>query len=137
MLAGKKVFWRRKTARFLLAIFALSLVALMCWCYEPASPDGVYYDADIACGQGCWILKNHEVFIQCDGEKPQLISTYYQAGNRWLMGNNPTNQILLKPSLWGLQVIGPAFTRGQVFWPRDRFAWTVNLKEWLQSHFIP
>ena len=121
----------------MLTIFALSLVALMCWCYEPASPDGVYYDDCIACGQGCWILKKHEVSIQCDGEKIQMVSTYYQSGNRWFMGNTPTNQCLLKPSLWGLQVIGPTFTRGQVFWPRDGFAWTVHLNEWLPSHLTP
>jgi hypothetical protein len=130
-------FWNEKPKWILGSFFGFALLLLFLFCFEPASPDGVYYDPYLACGHGLWTFKDGQVFIQCPGEPPSPLCTYGKVGGQWRYGNSTTNQVFLVPSLFGIKLIGSGLQNGQVFWPRDCFSWVIDSKEWLQHHFSP
>ena len=110
--------------KFIVGVFlsvALLLVTFLFF-YEPSSPEGIYFDKNIACRHGCWIFKGGNVSVQCDEGSPQNAGLYHKSGNQWLWGNNPTNVVLITPSLFGLKVIGAQFQGNHQFWPRDCFS---------------
>jgi hypothetical protein len=126
-------FPRRKRRGILIASSVVALLTALLFIYEPSSPDGVYYDQYIACGHGCWIFKDGKISIQCDEEPPKNSGAYYKSGNQWAWGNNPTNMIFIKPSLFGVKVICKQFQRGQQFWPRDSLSWMASLIDFKDS----
>jgi hypothetical protein len=140
MFDGQKSFWRRNNSSIWIAFSVIIFLALCVCFYEPSSPDGVYYDQYIACEHGCWIFKEGTIYIQCDKDPPKKTGTYYKSGNQWVWGNNPTNMLIIKPSLIGVKVICKQFETGQAFWPRDSLSWViyvVDLKDSILSHLSP
>ena len=115
--------------------FALSVIVLLVVFpifYQLSSPEGVYYDPNLACEYGVWIFKDGKVSIHGDNEKPQEVGVYVKSSNQWIVG---TNISVLKPSVLGITVYNPAFTNGHMFWFRARFSWIIDCEDWLQRHF--
>jgi len=121
--------WRSRII-LILAVSILSVVLLHF--YYASSPEGVYYDPDLACGYGVWIFKESKIFIQCDNESPKETGIYIKSGNRWVAGKSGG---VLKPSILGITMYDPSLTKGHVFWFRSRFSWIVNCGEWFQRRF--
>jgi len=116
---------------------AVLLLILYLFFYEPSTPDGIYYDPYIACEHGCWIFKDGEISIQCDKHPPKKAGTYHKIQNKWVSGDDPTNSAVIKPSLFGVNVIGSQFQKGHVFWLRDCFSWIFDFIDWIQLHVLP
>jgi hypothetical protein len=135
MLDGEQTFWQRKRLVIRIALSFVILFIVFAVYYQPSSPDGIYYDPDLACGHGCWIFKDGKIFVRCDDEVPQASGIYSKSGKNWISANNPTNFVIFKPSLFGLNVVGSQYQHGQTFWPRNCFSWVVDCKEWIQKHF--
>ncbi len=81
------------------------------------------------------MFKDGKIFVGCESEETNFCSTYFKSENQWLSGNNPTNQMIIKPSLFGIKVTGPGGKGGSKFFLRDRFSWSYDCKEWIEKHF--
>jgi hypothetical protein len=132
MLAGLRNVLQKNWFWFVF-ISVLSLSVLLFF-YRPSSPDGVYFDENMACEHGCWIFEKGDVSAQCDKGTPEKAGEYRKSGSQWFWGNNPTNRVTIKASIFGIQVTGSQFQSGQVFWPRDYFSWIINCKDWIKLH---
>jgi hypothetical protein len=140
MLDGQKSFWRRNNSGIWIAFSVIIFLALCVCFYEPASPDGIYYDQNIGGEHGCWIFKDGTIYITCDVHPPEKTGVYYKNGNQWVSGTNPANMFIIKPSLFGVKVICKQFQKGQEFWPRNSLSWViyvVDLKDSILSHLSP
>jgi hypothetical protein len=133
MFSGLKSFLRRRKQTIAIASSVIVLLVGFLYFYEPSSPEGIYYDPDLACGYGVWIFKDGKVFVQCDGETPRESGLYVKSGNRWTSVEK--NGAVFKPSILGIKVYDPFLHNGQSFWFRSKFSWIVDCKEWFQKHF--
>ena len=106
--------------------------------YQPASPDGDYYDPDISCGHGCWVFKDGKVYIQCDEESSEYSYVYLKLNGQWVLQDIRGESIgVLKSSIFGLNLINPQMQYGQKHWTRDGLSWVIECKEWIGSHPFP
>jgi hypothetical protein len=137
MLGDLQNYLRRKRLGIGITFSVFLLLFAFLFFYEPSTPDGVYYDENIACGHGCWIFKNGKVFVECEDHSPDGAGTYSKTENQWVWGNNATNATVIKPSLFGVKVICSQFQNGKQFWPRDCFSWVIDCRDWVGSHLFP
>jgi hypothetical protein len=135
MLDGEQTFWQRKRMAFRIVLFLVILLFVFLTCYQPSTPDGVYYDPDLACGHGCWIFKDGQIYTECEDHVPQAAGKYFKLGNQWVNNSNPTNEIVIKPFLLGIKLESPTLKNGHEFFVRDSFSWVFDCKEWVKKHF--
>jgi hypothetical protein len=125
MLAGQKILWRRKRRWVLIASSVVALLVAFLLFYEPASPDGIYFDPYIGCEHGVWILKNGKVYVQCVGqEAPHDEGVYVKSGNQWIGKSGG----VIKPSILGITFYDSSFKNGHAFFFRDQFSWVGYLQ---------
>src|ERR1700688_617212 len=108
MVGGLKNHSRRKK----LGIISVAIVlgVLVVAFYQPSSPDGVYYDPYLACGHGCWKLKEGKIFTECDEEAYKFAGNFLKVNGEWIIqGKSGEVDAILKPSLFGLKVIDKQF----------------------------
>jgi hypothetical protein len=125
--------------RKVITIISLVIVLLIgfLYFYEPATPDGVYFDGKNARLPWFYILKEGKVSIKCNDEIIEEGGAYYKLANKWIWGNYPTNTAVIKPSLFGIKLTGSQFPNGQAFLLRDCFFGTVVYGESIRQRFFP
>jgi hypothetical protein len=137
MSGGHEQFWRRKRRIIWIAFSILLLLLAVLFFYEPSTPEGIYYDPNVASEYAYWIFgKDGKVFLQTE-RTYEYAGVITKVGNEWV-GNEGTNGVgreVFKPKLLGLVVYNSQLEGGHVFWFRKRFAWIIDCKEWLQQHF--
>lgn len=134
MVDNQQTLRQRKHLAVRIVLSVLILFILFLACYQPSSLDGIYYDPAIACDHGFWMFKDGKIFAGCEAEETNFCGTYFKSANQWLSGNNPTNQMIIKPSLFGIEMTGQSWKGGRKFILRDCFSWCYDCKEWIENH---
>ena len=93
MFGGLRNNLRKHRGKWGIAFSAVFLLAGL-FVYEPATPDGVYYDPNMACEHGVWIFKNGTIREECAGETPpRKCGPYFKSKTEWVgsanRGNDP------------------------------------------------
>jgi hypothetical protein len=138
MFSGLKSFLRRRKQTIAIASSVIVLLVGFLYFYEPASPDGVYYERSPVSEHYHWIFKDGTLFIQPEEEMPpEIFGTYCKSGTQWVweMGIPPT-KVVIKPSWFGVKMISFQFIGGHQFWPRHGFCWAFDCWNWICSHLF-
>ena len=134
MFGGLRNNLRKHRGKWGIAFSAVFLPAGL-FVYEPATPDGVYYDPNMACEHGVWIFKNGTILEECAGETPlRKCDPYFKSKTEWVGVGKPGERPIFKPSLFGITWIDPSLQSGRNFYLRDSLSWVIDFKEWIREH---
>jgi hypothetical protein len=127
----------KRKQRFILLLFLCVLVGVFPVWYYSLTPEGVYYDKNIACEYAYWIFKDGRIYLKTP-ETYKFISTYSKSEGRWVVSASPRTELtILKPSLLGIKTEYPAKPQYDRFWPRRGFSWLFTAMDTVRKHGRP
>ena len=105
------------------------LVGLSLVWYYSSTPEGIYYDRNIAAEYAYWVFKDGQVYLKTP-ETTNFISTYAMSGGKWVTSSASSNEhTVVKPSLFGIRIENPTTHTNDRFVPRCGFSWMFKQKD--------
>jgi hypothetical protein len=107
-----------------MCIIGISLT-ILCSLFS-STPSGVYFDLQVgAVGGGYWRFKSGEVHLQT-GSTSEFIDVYSQSNGMWVSDHGKK---LLKPSLFGIEVVDTVDSSLNRYLPRRGFVWAYRFQK--------